>query len=215
MSRFEQIIDGDQIEQAIIEALKPLYPHYIDELAQQRGHPKGRGAYQHPRTWAVKKDFSKWPQDKLPCVLIISPGMDDKPRRMGDGSYTGSFFIATAVIVSARTASAAHRLAMRYGAALSTCILQNGGFGGALDGNLSLKSWEDEDFEDVPDEDDASRFLSAAKDIFTVECKNIRNAYGPVEFQEVPDGEATPDQGEWPTADPDKLIVDVTYKEDD
>lgn len=223
MSLFGPIVDGDQVEQACLAMLQLRFPTYIDEIAEQRGHEKGRGAYKYPphKSYSTVNDFHKWPEEVLPAVLLISPGMVDEPVRRGNGSYTGVWYIATAVVVSARTEKATRTLAMRYGAALRACMLQNKSLEGALGGKARVIKWVSEDYDDV-DADD-SRTLAAAKNIFHVQVDDVVNIFdGPREWlEDVPSGpdkpneEETPPYGELPTIDPEKLSIDVTYKEDD
>lgn len=205
-----RIVDGDQVEQVILDMLQLRYGTYLDEVAQQRGHQKGRAAYQSPRSWIVVKDFDKWPENKLPCVIVVSPGMAEPPRKRGDGSYDATWEVIVAVIVEARTKKASHTLGMRYGAAMAKCMLSNNAdLGGALEGT-SVTEWLGEDYADLPM--DEERNLHATRNVFNVEVKNVMNAYkAPVEY--LPDEEDTghsPDYGDEPTADPEKLSVDVT-----
>lgn len=233
---FGNIFDADQLEQAVLAMLKERYQTWLDEVAQQRG--RARGAYKTARTWTTVNDFASWDAVPLPCVLIISPGMVDEPRRNGDGTYTARWYVATAVIVSAKDVASTRKLAMRYGAALRACMLQNKTLNGALDGKARVVDWISEDYDDIDTDD--SKTLATAKNIFTIEVDDVVNTHrGPTELLPnvdsegdpippagpVPDGEpphepepgevgTTPDYGDVPTVDPDKLRVDVEYIED-
>lgn len=212
---FGDIIDGDQIEQAMLAMLKLRLPTYIDEVAQQREHDLGRGAYQYPKSWIVTREFDKWPENKLPCVIVISPGMVDEPVKRKDGKYTGSWYVALAVVVSARSPQGTNRTAKRYGAALRACVLQNATLEGALRGTR-VKDWVSEEYDSLPEEE--SRYLGSANLIFTVEVDDVTNAYkGPRDWEpdeedeeEKPEPEHSPDYGDEPTAHPDRLTADVT-----
>lgn len=199
MSLFGDILDANQIEEACLEHAKEWGATYLDEVAQQRDHPKGRGAYRAPRTHTTVNDFDKWPEDKLPCLLLISPGTVEQPVRRGGGAYSGAWYIAVAIIVSARNQESTRRLAMRYGAAYRALFLQRADFDGRLGGRMSVREWVSEDYDDLPMEEE--RNLAVAKLIFTVNVDGVTNAFaGPGDDDPRP-GSPTPDYGELPTAD--------------
>lgn len=213
MPVFSLMIDGDQIEEAFTAFLKLRYGTYLDEIAEQRGRP--RGTYQHPKSWVIENDFDKWPDDALPCVLVISPGIEDEPKKSGNGNYRAVWFVATAVIVRARNRKDTRKVAMRYGAALRTCVLENRSLGGALEGKMRVKDWVSEDYDDISDEDNPNLF--AAKNIFRVEVDDVVNVNaGPTEWLdpvgERPNGDPiSPSYEDWPTVDPEQLEADVTF----
>lgn len=205
----ERIVDGDEVEQAMLSMLKLRYPTFIDEVAQQRAHKKGRAAYQAPKSWIVVKEFDKWPENKLPCVIVVSPGMPEPPRKRGDGWYDAVWEIVVAVVVSAKTKKSSHKLGMRYGAALAKCVISNASLEGALEG-ASVIDWLGEDYADLPVEE--RRHLHVVRNVFHVKVEKVMNAYKAPEVY-LPDDEDTghsPDYGDEPTVDPEKLSVDVT-----
>lgn len=209
MSLFDAIVDAGEIEDACIAHLKEWEATYLDEVAQQRGRP--RGTYQKPRTHTTVNDFDKWPEEKLPCLLLIAPGTVEQPRRRGDGRYTGDWYIAVAIVVSARSQKSTKTLAKRYGAAYRALLLQRADFDGRLNGKMAVKEWVSEDYDDLDDDSDTTRNLAVAKLIFTVEVTGVVNAFaGPSEDDPRPpdeEGDPTPDYGELTTAD--KLTVGV------
>ena len=195
--------------------LKSWYPTYIDEVAAQRG--RSRDAYQAPKGYVTVNQFDKWPEDALPLVLVISPGMVDRPVKHGDGSYTGSWYIATAIIIEARDEVSTRRLGRRYGAALRTCMMQHRSLDRALEDTCAVTDWLSEDYDLLPIEE--RRNLAVTRNIFTVRVDNILQVGGPLEQLPPAPGDDghSPDYGDWPQApEPDGWVpvVDAIYKED-
>lgn len=203
MTLFGDIIDADQIEQAVVAHIKGGIATYLDEVAQQRG--RARGTYPRPKSYTTTNEFDKWPEDQLPCVLVISTGTVDAPSKQGNGKYRGDWYIALAVIVSARNQRATNTLAKRYIAAMRALLLQRADFDGRLGGRMAVREWVSEDYDDLPPE--GKRTLAAGKLIFTVQVRDVVHAYGGPSGPLAPPDEdgVTPDYGDWPTAD--TLIV--------
>src|SRR4051812_42745433 len=117
MSQFGRIISDDQVEDAVVDTLRKWTPTYLAEVERQRG--LAPGYYQRPvdSSFLLHTDFDKWPEEMLPVVEVISPGVDDDPPRKGAGDYHAHFMIGVIGIVSGAGQLESRRFAHRLGAA--------------------------------------------------------------------------------------------------
>lgn len=185
------IITGRDCELAALGTLRKWSPTYLAEAERQTGRTVG--SLPRIRGWTTAPDFEKWPEDQLPCVLLISPGLVDVPNPDGQGFYRARFSLGLAAIVSTSQADETADLAKLYCATLRTCLLQHQ----SLEGFANGVTWLDENYDDLPSIDDRS--LGAGKAIFGVEVSNIsRRWQGP------------PTPAEPPTPDTDPIPDDPT-----
>lgn len=213
MTIFDRILTTDQVEAQAIGVLKAWIPTYLAELERQTSREPG--SLPVPRAWTTATSFDKWPEDQLPAVLVISPGILDPPDAEGNGSYRVRFSLGIGVIVSAATMEQTAALAKTYIAALRAIMIQRPSLGGFAEG----VTWLDENYDDIPFDD--FRSLGAGQAIFAVEVRNVtsRNA-GPLTPDDGGDGETipTPPQvepyPEWPlVTDADVAIKAVPLTE--
>lgn len=180
-----RLVSGRDVELAALAMLKRWTPTYLAEAERQTGRdPK---ALPRMRSWTTTNEFEKWPEDQLPSVLLISPGLAEPPSPDGRGYYRAKFSLGLAVIVSANTADSTAALAKLYCAVLRACMVQHQ----SLEGFASGVDWMDETYDDLPSED--GRTLGAGQLIFAVEVEAIARRWnGPAFPSEPPDDDADP-----------------------
>lgn len=164
----------------MINHLGTWMPTYIAEVERQSSlDPRSLPAI---RSFTTRNEFTKWPEDQLPAVVVVSPGAAGEGiRKEGDGRYRVRWVVGVAVVASARDQATTNRLAKLYIAAARAAILQHASLGGFAEG----VEWEDERYNDLPPAQE--RTLSAAQDIFTVEVRDVLTAgSGPVDPVEDP-----------------------------
>lgn len=200
-SVFGKIIGKEQVEQAVEATLKKWMTTYLAEIERQRGIPPR--SLPEIRNYTNVNEFEKWPEDQLPLVVIISPGLGgEKPRMEGDGTYTAKFLIGLATVVSADTQENTSKIAGMYGAAVRACLAQQQDLGGISTGI----EWQDERFDDIPNEE--RRSLASVQEVFLVEVPGIVNERDGL--MAVPDDPYAP-IGDWPEAE----TVHVTINKED
>jgi hypothetical protein len=163
------IVSARDVEAAALATLKKWSSTYLGEAEDQHG--RDRGALPRLRSYTTTNSFDKWPEDQLPCALLVCPGLAEPPKAEGNGHYRAVFAVGLAVIVSARTEVETEALAKLYVAALRTCLIQQpslGGFAAGLD-------WLDESYDDLPSED--LRSLGAGQAIFAVHVNDLSRRY--------------------------------------
>jgi hypothetical protein len=193
------IVTGRDVELAALRMLKRWSSTYLAEAERQTGRTVG--SLPRVRAWTTAPDFEKWPEDQLPCVLLISPGLAEPPNVRGTGNYRARFSLGIAVIVSAARMDDTAALAKLYCATLRACLLQHQ----SLEGFAAGVTWLDENYDDLPSIDDRS--LGAGQAIFAVEVDGISTRWnGPTS----PDSEPPEPPTDPIPADPTAERVVVT-----
>lgn len=186
-SIFGRIVDGDDVEQWCLDTLRTWSSTYLAEKERQKGLHAGK--LQRIRSWVTTASFDKWPEDQLPCGLLISVGLSELPLKDGSGIYRARFQMGLGIILSARNDLDTHRWARLYIAAHRALLIQRPSLGGQAAGVV----WQDEDYTQLPFDDERS--LGAGMANFTVEVADVTSANaGPTR----PDKPLTPDTDPWP-----------------
>lgn len=195
---FRRIVTGADVEGWCLDLVKRWLSTYLAEVERQHGVPAG--TWQRPRAYVVAPSLDKYPEDQLPCILLISVGLAERPLRNGDGRFRTLWQMGLACVCSAATMAETHRMAHHYGAALYALFNQRP----SLDGKADGVDWLDYDVGDTIDYDD-QRSLAAGIASFTVQVDAAVSAgAGPV----TPGDPLTPDTDPWPDW-PDAETVDV------
>lgn len=169
---FGAILAGDLVEQAALTLLQDYFTTYLGELERQRDlEPM---ALPPPRSYTIAEEIENWPEDQLPCVVIVSPGLAGAPSRRGQGTYDAVYELRVAVVCSAATQADTNRLAHLYSAAVVACLVQHRSLGDVAAGLHWL------DFGKVVELDAKRRSLAAAVASFAVQMENIVSTDGPV-----------------------------------
>jgi hypothetical protein len=201
-SIFEPIFDASLLEDSVIATLRLWLPEYLAEIRIQRASDVD---FPDIRSYATRNEFTTFPDESIPMIVVISPGLAGHPSMDGEKRISAWWSLGIGIIAAANTEKNSSRLAKVYGAAVRAIMLQHQ----ALDENweYSAVDYVDEDYNDVPDPDQ-ERTMRAARLIFRVKVENVVTAFaGPAE----PD--PTDPGSEWPTitsADVDVEIVPIT-----
>jgi len=196
------IVSGRDVELAALALLRRWSGTYLAEAERQRGYAPGQ--LPRIRGWATSSDFEKWPEDQLPCVLLVSPGLAEAPRPDGAGFYRASFSLGFAVIVSTATMEETAIKAKLYCAAHRACLLQHS----SLEGFAAGVTWVDETYDDLDSID--TRSLGAGQAIFSVEVHGFAARWnGPTTPSEPPDPDTDPLPTD-PYVQPGRVGIDVT-----
>jgi hypothetical protein len=164
-------------------------------MERQTARPPG--SLPRARAWTTSPDFETWPEDQIPRVLIVSPGLLQPPASDGPGNYRATWSLGIGVIVSARTMDETMELAKLYCAALRACMLQHQ----SLEGFAAGVEWLDENYDDLPSID--TRSLGAGQAIFAVQVDDVSRRWG---------GPTSPDS-EPPEPDTTPLSTDPTVED--
>jgi hypothetical protein len=172
MSNIGTLITDDQVEDAVIATLRLWLPTYMSEVERQLGLDPAY--YQRPpgdASYVVHSDFDKWPEEMLPLVIVVSPGIDDDPPKDGNRRYRASFQIGTICVVSSITQEETRRYAQRMGAALRAALIQKQSLGQAFEGRVRGVTWHGSRNNEL--QSDSERTIWANRQLFTVEVGDI------------------------------------------
>jgi hypothetical protein len=193
MSDIGTLITDDMVEDAVIATIKLWLPTYMSEVERQLGLTPNY--YQRPpgdASYTVRADFDKWPEEMLPVVIVISPGIDDDPPKDGNRRYRASFQIGTVCVVSSINQLETRRYAYRMGAALRAVLVQKQSLGQAFDGRVRGVTWHGSRNNEMASED--QRSIWANRQLFTVEVGGVLGgAAGPTAPE--PDPQTPPPGG--------------------
>jgi hypothetical protein len=128
-SVYGPIVTGATVEHAALDTIREHTRRYLDETCRQAG----RDPLPDPRGYIVASTFSKWPEDQVPVVVVISPGWAARPRRGGDGRALVPWTLAAGIVTSAKP-DRTRENAQLYVAAIRTLLAQQQSLGGLADG---------------------------------------------------------------------------------
>lgn len=193
---FGEVLLGSNVEQAVIENLKTWFPTYVAEVERQEGiDPE---SIPLPRSYDTVNEFRKWPENQLPAVIVVSPGLAGVPMSEGDGRTRASWAIGIGVVASAKDKRSTNNLAKLYAATVRTLMLQQQSLGGIGMGT----SWRHESYSDIPTDD--GRTLGACQVILEVEAGDVVRTKAGLPVP--PDNPYDPDPV-WPTVETADAIV--------
>jgi hypothetical protein len=132
---FGDRLDADSIEQAALATLQAWLP---DHLAHQERRKSARltalgysGTHLPlPGSWPLVDEFDIEAHEKLPAVVLVSPGTDDKPDLQRDGVLRQTWRIEVAAICSGKTEREARLVASVYLAAIKGAMRMDRTLGG-------------------------------------------------------------------------------------
>lgn len=175
---FGAILDGTEVEEAVLETVRLWEATYLREIEEQKGlDPNSLPAFRS--RFAVSEDEpDRWPEDQLPSLVVACPGTLGEPKSDGEGAYHATFAVEVGVIVSANEEGATNRLAKRYAAAVRAILVQHSSLGGFARG----LDWMGEAYDRVVERPD-QRMLRATVLPFSVEVDDVvQAAHGPTEL---------------------------------
>jgi hypothetical protein len=170
-SDISTVVDRSIVEHSVTTHLQTWMTAYI--AAIERFHQLPAKTLPLPKSWRIKQEFARNPQDTLPMVAVVSPGLSPgkPPKRDGDGTTKAWWIIAVGSVVSAGTDQDAKDLSGYYGAAIRMMMLQMPQLGGWASG----VEWNDEKYDDWPPI--LEQMISSARLVFTVEVEDVINVF--------------------------------------
>jgi hypothetical protein len=128
---YGEFVGAHHVEAAILSMLWKWLPSYQYEVSREAGlDPK----HMLPiRSWRVSSNMERYPEDQLPCVILVNNGMPEPPRKHNteDGSsvYLAHWAIELGIQVAAkgqkvRAVPRALTLARMYSLAIRLAMVQ-------------------------------------------------------------------------------------------
>lgn len=130
MSVYGPIIDGADVEAALIAHLRHWMPSMIEAVRKSKD-PEGEkwkpGAVDEIREYRQSHaDVASehFPEDQIPLIIAQSPGMEGDPVTEGDGAVAAIYGIMVSAIASSVTMEDTKELARLYASAARLAIMQ-------------------------------------------------------------------------------------------
>lgn len=182
MTVYGQIVDGAEVEAALLAHLRAWMPAYVAEVKRQKdpddeiwppsaGRPLG---LEPINSYTVVHEANeKWPENHLPMLLAYCPGLGEPPMAEGDGTYSGRFQVILTAIASGIDLADTKALARLYASAARAAILQHPALGGfaAEDGI----DWVGHENYRITKGVEAERNLMGVSDTFLIGVAQILN----------------------------------------
>lgn len=154
MSVFGPLLTAGTLERAVVDRLRNWTPTYLAEVERQAEREAGT----LPRLRGVIRvsELDRWPQDQLPCAIVVSPGTIGSPVRDAEGVYQVDYSIGVATLVATREEEGSREVAQLYGAAVRGALVQQA----TVTEGIHVVDWLGESFDDFPVEDRGTMFGS-------------------------------------------------------
>lgn len=200
MSIYGPLNHAGLLEQAAAARLREWMPAYLADVERQHDREIGRLQL---RSIITVSGLDRFPEDQLPCAVVISPGTIGDPTKDGSGACSATYNVSVAVLVSGREQKGSRLLAQLYGAAVRGALMQRR----SLTESIDIEDWLGESFDDLPV--DERRTLFGGINSFSASLGNV------VSWKAGPPSTWPPDGGppippvppEDPTADPGDPVV--------
>lgn len=169
MSLFGRIVSDDTVEDAVIATLRKWLPTMLSEVERQRNLQQGY--HERPQDYTSRTEFDKWPEEQLPLVIVVCPGISDDPVKEGRGIYRAKYDVGIVVVVSSIDKDSTRRIAQRMGAAVRAVLAKKSSLDGAFEGDVRGVDWIGTKNNELKAEDD--RTIWANRQLFSVEIGNV------------------------------------------
>lgn len=171
MSYIGELLVSSTIELAAIAHYKKWEETYLAEVERLTGREPRK--IPKIRSYSIKNDLEKFPEEQTPAMVIVSPGIvADSIEREGDGVYSAQWDIGIAVVASSRDETTTDSMRAAYAAAVRAVFLQHP----SVEGGGTIEEWVDESYSDLPVE--ADRTLAVAQLLFRIRAEAIVDASG-------------------------------------
>ena len=194
---FGPIVTLRTVEQGIASFLRVWFLDCLDEIERREGYAPGQ--IERPRGIPIASDFDKWPEEQIPCLLVLSSGLSGPPERLGDGTYSAEWSVAVAPIVKDIDEDEVRRLASAYTAAVRLAVMGHQG----LEGLGRVLRVRDEVYDSGPLE--RRRTHAVGRFVFDVQTDGYASDTGPalpqnppLDPEMPPPTDPSPDPGLWP-----------------
>lgn len=155
------VISGVDVEQAVEDTLKLRLPYYIEQ-----------DGLAPIKSWMRISEFAKFPEDRVPMIITICPGLAEPPSRQGDGTYIARWLVGVAVVASARDGEGSRQISRRIGSLIRATLLQSPSL--TPKGFARGVTWLDESYDQLDPR--LRRTLTSAEETFNIEVGGVVNA---------------------------------------
>jgi hypothetical protein len=175
------------LEDRVIDALQTWMPSSLHEVCAQDETVPAPAPL--PRSYRVFSEENQWPEQQLPAIVVVSPGVVDEPAQAHAGIWRAKWSLEVTAIVKGPDPHRTRRLAQAYWTAMCLSILQRRSLGDPY----TAAVLKDAAMTAVPVE--KARTLAGATALFHVEVQQMFSSFDGPKTPEPPD----PMPETWPT----------------
>jgi hypothetical protein len=169
---FRRILVASSIEEATKTLLQKWFATYLREVERQIGWD--REPLPSPANYVNRNSFDVEPGEKMPKVVVISPGLYQAPTHpQSNGYYNASWQIAIGIAIAARNEELADQICKMYGAAIRGIMLQHQDL---EQDSVKQVIWLDESYDDLQIPNQHQLFKAAAS-LFAVEVEDVTSRW--------------------------------------
>ena len=197
MSVYGSIISEDVVEEAVQATLKTWMNDVLAEVERQRGLQPPY--YTRDIEYGIQPALDKWPEQQLPLIVIISPGIPERPVKSGRRVYRAKYDVGIAVIVGSTERQFVCRYAQHMGAAIRKIMEMKQSLDGGVGERVRGVDWVGSRNNELPVQDE--RTIWANRQLFEVEVDDVLTKGG---------GPTQPAVDPLPPPAEDPIAVEVT-----
>jgi hypothetical protein len=128
---YGEFVGAHHVEAAIFSMLWRWLPSYQHEISREAGmDPKHLLPV---RSWRVATNMERYPEDQLPCVILVNNGVPEPPRKHNDENGASVFLAHWSIDLGIQVAAKGQKiravpraltLARMYSLAIRLCMIQ-------------------------------------------------------------------------------------------
>lgn len=199
MSFIGPLIDGADVERALLAHLEHWVPSYVGQLRAQKDPDKElwpAGVSPVSEYTVRHAAADAWPADLLPMLLAHCPNDGGEPWVAGDGKVQAKFAVALSAIAEGIDMADAKDLARLYASAANMVVLQKPDLAGPGDPFAVDVEWRGFENMRITRGVEAERSLMATANLYIVTVDGVLNT---LEGLDAPLEDPDEDLGERPT----------------
>jgi hypothetical protein len=197
LSTYGPILSADTVERMVRDTVAKWWKDYMAEFERQTGKPPRY--YAEPLSYEVSSEFTEWADDRLPVILVVSPGLAEQPT-YNNQYVMGEWQVGVAAIVGGIDRRSTRDNQMAYAAVNRLILHQIRRLGETSpdpdQGVIIGSKWVDEGYRDMTAVD--TRTFGSSTVVFNVQVKVMDTKGKPPQKQPLDDPYGSP-VGDWPT----------------
>lgn len=200
-STYGPVFNFSNVERWILSLAEDTFKNYLAQACRDSGEDPTK--FSDLASLVTANEWDNWPEEVIPCLLVIDLGLGGEPSRYGNGQWRVRRLFGASVIVSSHESrSDAKWVSGIYMAAFRTMMLQNQDLRQPL--HIAGMDWTDERPAPVLSSDE--RTVQAQNALFYIDVMNVVDEGGRYDPSD-PDGQ--PDDPNIPP-DPPPVVADPT-----
>lgn len=201
-NRYGRVVSPRDVENAVVASLNVWIDDCLGEAERLYGYEPN--SIERPRGIIRRSEWTKWPEDQIPVIVVINAGLAQQPIRRANGTYDALWRVGVCPIVSDVDQDATRDLAEAYTVAVRLALLQHKMLKSPAypDGFADFTSWIDEQYNDMPEL--IQRSMNSGRVVLDIGVENVLTEQAGPRTPTVP---ASQDPGPWLTVSETPSVI--------